>query len=410
MVNSPHIGLVLAILLMVACGPASPHADDLASRRPSSPPGGCAEPYDATAPRFAAGPSPRHAERFRVSYHGHYKVVEVEPPGRAGTVERYLLVACGAPRPEGLGETQVFEVPIRSAITTSVTEVSAFSLLDVADRLIGHTTLDHVYAPAIRARIDAGQVAEVGRGGTLDLERIVAALPSVVFADTLGSPELDPSGQLRSLRRAGVPVALVPSYLEPSVLGRAEWVLFVALFLDREHEAAAWFDGVEERYRSLAALGASSSVRPKAITGGPAGDVWHLPGRKSHAASLLTDAGLTLAGPEVDRSGSLALAFEAAYLEALEADWWIHPSLWRSRQDIVAADPRLAAVPAVRDGRVVIHDARTLGAANDYWEQGVVRPDLVLADLLHLVHPELLPDHALVFHRALGADEEVGAR
>jgi iron complex transport system substrate-binding protein len=39
--------------------------------------------------------------------------------------------------------------------------------------------------------------------------------------------------------------------------------------------------------------------------------------------------------------------------------------------------------------------------ANDFWESGAARPDLVLSDLIHVMHPELLPDHDLVYYRRL---------
>jgi iron complex transport system substrate-binding protein len=31
----------------------------------------------------------------------------------------------------------------------------------------------------------------------------------------------------------------------------------------------------------------------------------------------------------------------------------------------------------------------SLGGGNDYWERGVVRPDLILADLVKILHPEI---------------------
>ena len=36
---------------------------------------------------------------------------------------------------------------------------------------------------------------------------------------------------------------------------------------------------------------------------------------------------------------------------------------------------------------------------NDYWQTGVVRPDLVLADLTAILHPELDRDHQFHFYR-----------
>ena len=38
---------------------------------------------------------------------------------------------------------------------------------------------------------------------------------------------------------------------------------------------------------------------------------------------------------------------------------------------------------------------------NDYWESGAVSPHLILADLVKIFHPQLLPDHELVYYQKL---------
>ncbi len=48
------------------------------------------------------------------------------------------------------------------------------------------------------------------------------------------------------------------------------------------------------------------------------------------------------------------------------------------------------------------HNARVRNSsANDFWESGAGRPDLVLADLVHIMHPDLLPDHSPVYYQKL---------
>jgi iron complex transport system substrate-binding protein len=39
--------------------------------------------------------------------------------------------------------------------------------------------------------------------------------------------------------------------------------------------------------------------------------------------------------------------------------------------------------------------------ANDYWESGSVNPHLILADLITIFHPDLLPGHQLVYYKQL---------
>jgi len=49
---------------------------------------------------------------------------------------------------------------------------------------------------------------------------------------------------------------------------------------------------------------------------------------------------------------------------------------------------------AFRTGRVYNNNAKIdAGGGNDVWETGVAHPDQVLADLISIMHPELLPSH-----------------
>ena len=60
------------------------------------------------------------------------------------------------------------------------------------------------------------------------------------------------------------------------------------------------------------------------------------------------------------------------------------------------------------EGRLYHNYARSKWDVNayDWYEGAVARPDVALADLVHLLHPDLLPDHELVYmgryDRALG--------
>ena len=62
----------------------------------------------------------------------------------------------------------------------------------------------------------------------------------------------------------------------------------------------------------------------------------------------------------------------------------------------------MADFDAFKAGRVFNNDRRlNEHGGNDYWESGSLRPDIVLADLIKILHPQLLPDHELVFYRRL---------
>ncbi len=406
------LGCGCALGLLVSCaGGGTPLGDHKEPRTPSVSENhlevaGCPETFDPTLDYFSNRSEPAFARGFTVSYHRNFKVVTLENSRRDERDHRYLLVQCGAPVPEGYDDATVIQVPVRRVITTSTTELPAFVMLDETDHLIGHASFDYVYAPEVRERIGAGLMVEVGASGSLDVERIIAAAPDLLLADTLGNPEFDPTGMLGVLQTAGVPVVIVPSFLESTPLGRAEWLKYVALFFNREAEANVLFEEIVTRYLSLAAQGRSAPDRPTVITGGPAGDTWHVPGGQSFAARLLADAGFDYVFAEDETTGSRVLAFEAVFAEALDANWWIRPRGWASRKEILAGDSRLGALAAFRAGQVVTIDARmNESGGNDFWESGTARPDWLLEDLVSLAQPHLVPGHRLRFYRVLGQDE-----
>jgi iron complex transport system substrate-binding protein len=43
----------------------------------------------------------------------------------------------------------------------------------------------------------------------------------------------------------------------------------------------------------------------------------------------------------------------------------------------------------------------TPSGGNDYWEGAVVHPDLLLRDIVSILHPELLPDYKQRYFRRL---------
>ena len=93
---------------------------------------------------------------------------------------------------------------------------------------------------------------------------------------------------------------------------------------------------------------------------------------------------------------------EAVYERALEADVWLNTGNWRHMDDALAADPRFAAINALRQNHVYNNNRRlNPSGGNDYWESGMLNPDVVLADLITIFHNHLLPDHELVYYRQL---------
>jgi iron complex transport system substrate-binding protein len=209
-------------------------------------------------------------------------------------------------------------------------------------------------------------------------------------------------GSLQVLQRTGVPVLLNADFLETSPLGRAEWVKFTAALLNREREGDSIFQQIVHRYDSLKGLAGGVQERPQVFSGIVYGDVWYMPGGKSWAAQFLADAGADYLWRETESAGSLPLPFEGVYARAHQAPFWINVADTRSLAALAAADNRYRRFRAWQQGQVYTYTNKTNpGGGLEYLELGYARPDLVLADLIKILHPELLPDCSLYFYQRL---------
>lgn len=366
---------------------------------------GCLERYDPAMDYFPEKATLTYAKGFTLEYFKHYKVITVTTPWPdAKESFRYVLVQCGAPVPEGFANAnaQVIQIPVRSIVVLSTTHLPHLERLDALDRLVGISSHKNVYSPVVRRLIDAGKVAEVGRGPSINLELILDRRPDLVTAVGHDQPQYNTHPLLRN---AGINVAINAEYVEPTLLGRSEWIKFTAAFLNRDGLAERHFAEVAARYEAYAAQvrAIPASQKPSVFGGSLHRDVWYVPGGDSYVARLVADAGGLYRWADDPHRASVPLSFEAVFERASNADVWFVSGLdWLKRSDLQAANERYGAFKAFRDRRVYNQNARlNEHQANDYWESGIAEPDIVLADVIKILHPDRLPDHPLKYYRWL---------
>ena len=91
-----------------------------------------------------------------------------------------------------------------------------------------------------------------------------------------------------------------------------------------------------------------------------------------------------------------------AYLLANAADIWLNVGPCNTLAELTAQNPKFAEVPAVRDRMVFNNNRRqTPAGGSDFWESGVVRPDLVLRDLNAILRPETAGTAELHYYKRL---------
>ena len=151
--------------------------------------------------------------------------------------------------------------------------------------------------------------------------------------------------------------------------------------------------------RLLAKVAKAVASRPTAFTGIPRGDTWYVAGGRSYVAQFLADAGAQYLWADDESTGTTPLAVEAVFDKVHAGEFWFNTSTWTTLDDVLATDTRLAELAAYQGGNIYNNNARLNEfSSNDYWENGLTNPDVVLADLIKILHPELLPDHELVYY------------
>ncbi len=342
----------------------------------------------------------KHAKGFRIDYYDHYKLVSIfNPTGSKTDTLRYLLVPAGSTPPPGHSGVPVITTPVKSLVVQSSMHVALADFAGVADRITGLGSLLYISSPVVRQRIKSGEVKEVGLDNTLNNELLIALHPGVLL--TMSDPEAA-TGKNRTLQDAGIPLLPVAEWMETTPLGRAEWVKLLAALVNREDVVNPKFDSVEQEYLKLAAIGSKASDRPSVIIGMPYKGSWFMPAGGSYMSQFLRDAGAAYHWGDTEGSGSLTMNFETVAPEALKADYWLNVGTADSKAAIAAGDSRYTQFHSFRTGAIYNDTRRTndLGS-NDYWESGAVNPQLILADLIRILHPGLLPNDSLFYYKQL---------
>lgn len=363
----------------------------------------CVSDFDPETDYFPDKVAVRQAANFSVSYHGHYKILRTRlvAEGWSGSIDDIaVLVQCGAPIPELSGElegAQVVEVPVTNVAANFLDDIARIREIGVVDRLVAIGD-GRVYDAEIRQRWERGELLTLGHafhaGG--DTEQLLMAEPDLFLANVAG-PE-----PLENVRRLGVTAVATAGWAEPGYMGRAEWVKHTALFFNAEAEANRVWGELTERVDSLLNVVSDVPARPAAMwTWFDGADRWSA-FRSSYEHRLITDAAGNNIFAEPENYGadasrqSVELSEETLLTRGAEVEVWITSGLddrsW-------PGGAFLNAFRAYRDGQVYHRNGRIIPGtnANDWNETGSVRPDLILADLIHLLHPDRLPDHQLMF-------------
>ncbi|GAA2527080.1 ABC transporter substrate-binding protein [Streptomyces koyangensis] len=411
----PGLALALAsALALTACGGGQGAAGDGKSAATGA--DGCVKKgeFDAGTDYFPEKQKIGHAENFSLRYEKGYQVLTVKQPYPQGKPESYVLVKCGAPAPKLTGElakAPQVSVPVKSLYSASTTHIPLLGQTGKLDVLTGVSSGAYVSDEEVLKGVKDGAIEEYAPENALNTEKVIGAGPDVLMTGGTDDP------QYAKLRKAGIAVVANAEWLEATPLGRAEWVKAMAALTGAEKKAGALFAEIEKDYEAAAAR-AKGAEPVEVLPGSMYQGKWGVASGGSYLGRLLQDAGATHPWDGEKGTDSLQLSFEAVYAKAGDAPIWLTGENWETTADTLKADKRYGQLAAVKDAPSAAEVKAGKGAAkggkpagiwtytkavgpgggNDYFESGVLRPDLVLADLVAILHPEQAQGHTFTYY------------
>ena len=141
--------------------------------------------------------------------------------------------------------------------------------------------------------------------------------------------------------------------------------------------------------------------KPQVLTNEIYGNQWFVAGGNSHIAHFIKDANAQYIFGDNSESKSTPKSFEEVFSRAENAEFWVNVGNHKNKKDLLQINPNYAKMKVYQKGDIYTISGREKGSANDYFESGVVRADLVLKDYIKIFHPEIFPKDSLLYMKKL---------
>lgn len=341
----------------------------------------------------------QHAKGFEIFEYENFSVLKVTNPWpNAKKTFTYVLHKKNAEIPENFKQYTQIEVPVKSIVATSTTHIPSLEMLQSESILVGFPGTNYISSEKTRALIDGGKIKEVGSNQSLNTELIIDLQPDVLVGFSID----DQNKTYQNLEKSGIKIIYNGDWTEQTPLGKAEWIKFFGVLLDKSQEAESIFNKIVNDYNEIKKTVETKSTKPTILSGAIYQEQWYLPGGKSWASIFLKDANAHYLWEENSEVGSLSLSFENVLEKAQNADFWIGPAQFTSLSEMLQANPNYRFFKSFENKNVYSFSSKkgkTGGIL--YYELASNRPDLVLKDLVSILHPETYPNHQLYFFEKL---------
>jgi iron complex transport system substrate-binding protein len=310
---------------------------------------------------------------------------------RSQSTKTYILVSDST---EAIEESRIhsdndnitiIKTPVRKVVCMSTSHISFLSALEEKNAIVAVSGSRYVSDSTIKMRIENNTVKDIGYESSVNYELLYSLEPDIVFIYGISGED---NQYINKIRESGITVVPVGDYLEHHPLGKAEYIKFFSYFFDKEDSADSLFGGICQRYYKATERVKEVTEKPLILLNAPLKETWYIPGEGNYMTRLINDAGGRVLLSKRGESHSYAHSIEKVVKEAYEADLWLNPNHYKSLEELSESSPMFKEFPLLKKGLVFNNIKRTTpGGGSDFWENGVLEPDIILNDLINIIHP-----------------------
>ena len=375
-----YIPMLLLLALLFSCGNSQ--------NKPGSNlvMGGTADSAAMIAPQYAKG--------FNVKYADNITLLEINDPENKEAEQFHFALVDKSFKGEIPNGYTRLNIPIRSAICMTSLQLSNFLKLDIPEMVVGITSTRHLHNQKMNQQLKEGKTHKIGIEGNFDNEVIIAINPDVIFISPFKRGGYD------AIRNVEIPMIPHLGYKELTPLGQAEWIKVIGLLTGNASLANSTFEAIESRYNNLKSIVDTVKRRPTVFSGEMRGGNWYAVGGRSFLAQLFRDAGGDYFLKENEESGGVTLDYETVYTNAAHADYWRIVNSFEGEYSynvLKEQDERYTDFDAWKKHGVIYCNMKEV----PFYERMPVEPEVVLADFIHVFHPDVLPNHKPQYYHLL---------
>jgi len=340
------------------------------------------------------------AEYFNIINHADSSVLEIKDSWSTTGMNTYRYILLNEKNKlKSNRRINTISIPVTKVICMSTSHIAYMTVLGLQNKIIGISGKQYVSDNEILKKIERKEILDVGYEGSLNYELLMRLNPDVVFTYGITGEN---NVYIDKIKDLGIPVIALGDYLEDSPIGKLEYLKLFGKLFNCSQRADSIYISVKERYIHLNQSVINTEYRPKVLLNAPWKDVWFIPGYNNYMSVLIRDAGGDPVLSKQNESKSVPYSFEEVYQVSIKADYWLNPNNYSSINALKESNPLFKNIPSLKNGNVFNNTKReTIQGGSDFWEKGVIEPDVILNDLINIIHPELNSKRELVYYKQL---------